>query len=90
MYNQNWPHQDDPQDFSTASNYKKTQGFNCDWKSVIIFNNPDTPHKGIVSNQEIDANISKYLHKGYMSSVGSLLYLVNLSQPKLSNAVREL
>ena len=28
-----------------------TQGFNKDMKSLMTFNIPDTPHKGIVCNQ---------------------------------------
>ena len=28
-----------------------TQGFNKDMKSLMTFNTPDTPHKGIVLNQ---------------------------------------
>ena len=33
---------------------KMTQGFNGDVKSLMTFNNPATPHNGIVSNQETD------------------------------------
>ena len=35
-----------------------TQGFNKDMKSLITFNTPDIPHKGIFRHQEIDAKIS--------------------------------
>ena len=30
---------------------KMTQGFNKDVKSIMTFNTPATPHKGIVCNQ---------------------------------------
>ena len=33
---------------------KMNQGFNGDVKLLMTFNTPDTPHQGIVSNQEID------------------------------------
>ena len=56
----------------------------------MTFNTPATPHKGIVSNQEIDTKISYDIHKRYGSSIGCLLYLVKHSQPELSKAVREI
>ena len=67
-----------------------TQGFNEDVKSLMTFNTPDTLHKGIVRNQETDTNISYDIHKRDRSGIGFLLYLVKHSQPKLSNAVREI
>ena len=38
--------------------YKTTQGFKGDVKSLMTFNTPDTPHQGIVRNQERDTKIS--------------------------------
>ena len=67
-----------------------TQGFNEGVKSLTTFNNPDTPHKGIIRNQETDTKISYNLQKRCRSGVGSLLYLVKHSCTELSNAVREL
>ena len=69
---------------------KMTQVFNKDVISLIIFNNPATLNKYILSNQEIDTKIQYDVHKRYRSGIGSLLYLVKHSQPKLSNAVHEL
>ena len=69
---------------------KTTQGFNKDVKSLMTFNTPDTPHQGIVCNQEKYTNISDNLQKIYRSSVVSLLYLVKHTEPELSNAGREL
>ena len=37
---------------------KMTQGFNKDMISLITFDTPATPHKGIVCNQETDEKIS--------------------------------
>ena len=34
------------------------QGFNEDVKSLMTFNTPDTPHKGILRDQETDTNTS--------------------------------
>ena len=65
-----------------------TQYFNKDVKSLISFNNPDTPHQGIVRNKETDKKISYDLQNRYSSGVVSLLYLFKHSQPELSNAVR--
>ena len=36
---------------------KINQGFNQDEKSLMTFNNPCTPHKGIVRNYETDTKI---------------------------------
>ena len=69
---------------------KMTQGFNKDVKSLMTFNTPDTPHQGIVCNQEKYTNISDNLQKIYRSGVVSLLYLVKNTEPELSNAGREL
>ena len=52
---------------------KTTKGFNKDVKSLMNFNTPATPHKGIVCNQERDTKIYKNLHKRCRSGVGSLL-----------------
>ena len=56
----------------------------------MTFNAPDTPHKGILRNQEIDAKIPYDLQKRYSSSIGSLTHLVKYLRPELSNTVREL
>ena len=48
---------------------KITQVFNYYLKFLVTFNTPDTPDKGIVCNQEIYANKSKYLQKRYRSGV---------------------
>ena len=65
---------------------KKTiQGFNEEVKSLTNFNKPATPHKGIICHQEKYTKISDYLQKRYRIGVGSLLYLVKHSRPKLSN-----
>ena len=69
---------------------KMTQGFKEDVKSLMNFNTPATPHKGVVRHQEKDTKISDDLQKRYRSGVGSLLYLVKHSRPELSTAVREL
>ena len=61
---------------------KMTQGFNEDVKSLMDFNTPATPPKGIVHNLEIDTKISYDLHKRYRSGVGLLKYLVKRSQPE--------
>ena len=37
---------------------KINQGFNEDVKSLVTFDTPDTPHKGIVRNQETYTEIS--------------------------------
>ena len=66
------------------------QGFIKEMKSLMTFNNPATPHKGVVSYQETDTKISYNSHKIYRSSIGYLLYLVNNSQRDLSNAECEL
>ena len=42
---------------------KMTQGFNKDVKLIMTFNTPDTPHQGIVCNQEKYTNISDNLRK---------------------------
>ena len=49
------------------------QWFNEDMKSLMTFNNPSTPHKGIVCNQETDTKISYDLQKIFRSGVGLLL-----------------
>ena len=54
VYDQAWPHQDDPQDLSTRSNSKMNQWFNEDVKSLMTFNTLDTLYKVIVRNQETD------------------------------------
>ena len=66
-----------------------TQGFNKDVKSIMNFSTPSTPHKGVVSNQEIDTKISYNLQKRYRSGIGFLLYLVKHSRTELSKTVRE-
>ena len=66
------------------------QVFDKDVKSLMTFNTPATPHKGIICNQETDTKISHDLQNRYRSGLGLLLYLVNHSRPELSNAVREL
>ena len=38
---------------------KTTQGFNKDMKSIMTFNKPAKPHKGIVRNQETDTKNQK-------------------------------
>ena len=58
-------------------------------KSLMNFNTPATPHKGIVHNQETETKMSENLYKRYRSGVGSLLYLVKNSRTQLSNAVHE-
>ena len=58
------------------------QGFNKDVKSLMNFNNPAIPHKGLVHNQETDTTKPHGLQKIYRSGVGSILYLVNNSQPE--------
>ena len=60
------------------------------FNGFMNFNTPATPNKGIVSNQETDTKISYHIHKRYRSSIGYILYLVKNSQPKSSNAVREI
>ena len=52
---------------------KMTQVFNEDVKSLMTFNTPATPHKGIVRNQETDTKISYDLQNKYRSGVGLLL-----------------
>ena len=69
---------------------KMTQGFNKYVKSLMILNTPDTPHKGILSKQEIDVKIPYNLQKIYRSGVGSLQRLLKHSRHKLSNTVCEL
>ena len=69
---------------------KMTQGFNKDVKSLMTFNTPDTPHQGIVWNQEKYTNISDNLQKIYRSGLVSLLYIVKHTEPELLNAGREL
>ena len=66
------------------------QVFDEDMKLLTTFNNPATTNKGIVRNKETDTKISDNIQNRYSSGVESLLYLVNNSQPKLSNAVREI
>ena len=56
----------------------------------MTFNTPATPHKGIVSNQEIDTKISYDLQIRYRSGVGQVLNLVKHSEPELSNVVHKL
>ena len=53
--------------------------FNRDVKSLMIFNNPATLHKGIASNQETVTKIPYDIHKRYRSGIGYLLYLVKHS-----------
>ena len=36
-----------------------TRGFNKDMKSLITFNTPATPHKGVVNIQETDKKYNK-------------------------------
>ena len=66
-----------------------TQGFKEYLKSLMDFNATDSPHKGIVSNQETETKLSYNIQKGYRNGVGFLLYLVKHSRPELSNAVCE-
>ena len=40
-----------------------TQGFNKDMKSLMTFNNPATPNKGVLRNQETDIKILDSLQK---------------------------
>ena len=61
---------------------KMAQGFNEYMKSLMTFNTPATPYKGIVYIQEKDIQITYNIHKIYRSSVGSLLYLLKHSRPK--------
>ena len=70
--------------------YNMNPGCNKDVKLLMTFNTPDTPHKGIVRNQETDTKISYDLQNRYRSGIRLLLYLVKHSQPKLSNVVREI
>ena len=58
---------------------KMNQGFNGDVKSLMTFNTSDTPHQGIVCNQEKYTNISDNIQKRYRSGIGYLLYLVKHS-----------
>ena len=69
---------------------KMTQGFNKDVKLIMTFNTPDTPHQGIVCNQEKYTNISENLQKIYRSGVVSLLYLFKHTEPALSKVGCEL
>ena len=69
---------------------RTTQCFNKDMESLMTFNTPATPHKGILRNQETDTNISYDLQKIYRSGIGSLIYLVKHSRTKLSNVVHEI
>ena len=69
---------------------KMTQGFNKYVKSLMILNTPDTPHKGILSKQEIDVKIPYDLQNIYRSDVVSLQRLLKHSRHKLSNTVCEL
>ena len=39
----------------------------------MTFNTPDTPHKGIVHNKEIETQIPYDLQKIYRSGIGFLL-----------------
>ena len=66
------------------------QGFNKDMKSLMTFNTPATPHKGILLNKETNTKYRTIYRRDTGSGVGSLLYLVKHLQPKLSNVVREL
>ena len=59
-------------------------------KLLLTFSTPAIPHKGILRNQETDTQISYDLQKIFRSGAGSLLYLVNHSQPKSYNSVHEL
>ena len=67
-----------------------TQGFNKDLKYLMTFNTPPKPHKGVVRNQEIDTNFSYNIQKIYRSVIGSLIYIVKYSRPKLYIVVREI
>ena len=58
-----------------------TQGFNEDRKSLMTFNTPSKPHKGIVCSQESDKTKSYNLQKRYRIGVGSILYLFKHPQP---------
>ena len=51
MYDQVRPYQDEHQDQQTDLINKMTQIFNEDVKSLMTFNTPATPHKGIVHNK---------------------------------------
>ena len=42
---------------------KVTQGFNKDVKSLLTFNTPDTPYKGIVRRQETDTQYNTIYRK---------------------------
>ena len=60
MYDQAWPHPNDPTYSSTVSNYRKTQQFNTRVKSVMNFNKPAAPHKGFVHIQEKCTELLNY------------------------------
>ena len=66
------------------------QVFDKDVKSLMTFNTPATPHKGVVRNQYTDTKISDDLQNRYRGGVVSLLYVVKHSRTKWSNVVREL
>ena len=66
------------------------QVFNNYVKSLMTLNTPDNLQKGIEHNQETYMKTSKNIKKRYRSGVGSLIYLVKHSRPKLSNTFHEL
>ena len=49
---------------------KMTHLFNCDVKSFMTFNTPDTLHKWIGCKKVSGTEISKYLQKLYWNGVG--------------------
>ena len=67
-----------------------TLGINDNLKLLMPFNNQDTPHKGVVPNQETGKKMLNYLQKRYRSGVLLLLYLVNHLWPELFNTLCEI
>ena len=59
-------------------------------QSLMTFNTPDTPHKGVLFNQEIDTKIFKDIQKIYSNGILPLLYPIKHSLPELYHLVREL
>ena len=85
MYDQSWPHQDDPQYFSTTYNNDKNHGYNNDlnqlWLSI-----PRIHHtRGLYIIKKTGTKYLNDIQKRYRSVVVSLIYLVKNARPGLSN-----
>ena len=64
--------------------------FECEIQDMRVYNSPISENMHVVRAKNYNTTLEHTTQKDYQSGTGTLLYITNISCPKIANSVREL